>query len=101
MVGRHQDVQSRILSENIKAFFFCLVFGAQFKFASWRHGFISAHGDVVFLAQFNVFTQFLQHLPERWKILTTHVADFTLKPLSETTLECRLRSVKPIRFQLG
>jgi hypothetical protein len=38
---------------------------------------------------------------ERWKILTTHVTDFTLKPLSETRWECRLQCVKPVRFQLG
>jgi hypothetical protein len=37
---------------------------------------------------------------ERWKILTTHFTDFTLRPLSETGCECRLQSVKPIRFRL-
>jgi hypothetical protein len=38
---------------------------------------------------------------EKWKFLTIHVTDFTLKLLSETRWECQLQSVKPIRLRLG
>jgi hypothetical protein len=74
------------------------MFSAQLKFASGRHSFISAHD--VFFAEFNVFTQLFATSIERWNILNTHVPDFTLHPLPETRRECRLRSVKRVRFQL-
>ena len=38
---------------------------------------------------------------QRWQILTKHVTNLTLKPLSETRWECKIDSVKAIRYQIG
>jgi hypothetical protein len=99
MVGRYQGVRSRILSENPRAFLVpCsaqslnLLLGGM---ASSVPMAMSLFGTI------QSFYTIFAASTERWKIITTHVTDFTLKPLSDTTWECRLQSVKPIRFQLG
>ena len=37
---------------------------------------------------------------KRWKILTDNVERFTVKPLSDTRWESRIKSVQPIRYQV-
>jgi hypothetical protein len=39
--------------------------------------------------------------PVRWKILEDTVPYITAKPLSDTRWECRLKSVKALRYQLS
>ena len=36
---------------------------------------------------------------KRWKILTDNVERFTVKPLSDTRWESRIKSVQPIRYE--
>ena len=36
---------------------------------------------------------------QRWKILKTHVKNLTVKPISDTRWECRIDSVKAVRYQ--
>ena len=36
---------------------------------------------------------------KKWKILTDHIERFTVKPLSDTRWESRIKSVQPIRYQ--
>jgi len=37
---------------------------------------------------------------KRWKILQDHIPRLTLKPLSQTRWECRIESIKALRFQI-
>ncbi|XP_037743601.2 zinc finger MYM-type protein 1-like [Chelonia mydas] len=37
----------------------------------------------------------------RWEVLTHHVSNLTVKPLSETRWESRIDALKPLRYQLG
>ena len=37
---------------------------------------------------------------QRWSIFTSHVKDLSVKPLSETRWECRVDSVKAVRYQM-
>jgi hypothetical protein len=36
---------------------------------------------------------------KKWKIFTDHIERFTVKPLSDTRWESRIKSVQPIRYQ--
>ena len=36
---------------------------------------------------------------QRWKILKTHVKNLRVKPISDTRWECRLDTVKAVRYQ--
>ena len=36
---------------------------------------------------------------QRWKILKTHVKNLAVKPISDTRWECRIDSVKAVRYQ--
>jgi hypothetical protein len=68
MVGRHQGVQSRILSENPRAFFIpCSTHTLHLLLGDMSSSVPLAMS--FFLAQLNVFTQFLQHLPKDGKFL--------------------------------
>jgi hypothetical protein len=97
--GRHQGIQSRILSENPRAFFVpCSQHSLNLLLGDMAS---SVPMVVTFFCTIQRFYTIFAASTERQKILTTHVTDFTLKPLSETRWECRLQSVKPIRFQLG
>ncbi|XP_074926075.1 zinc finger MYM-type protein 1-like [Chelonoidis abingdonii] len=37
----------------------------------------------------------------RWEVLTCHVSNLTVKPLSETRWESQIDALKPLRYQLG
>ncbi|XP_065645502.1 uncharacterized protein LOC136075976 [Hydra vulgaris] len=37
----------------------------------------------------------------RWEVLTRHVSNLSVKPLSETRWESRIGALKPLRYQLG
>lgn len=97
MRGKKSGVQSRILEKNPRAFFvpcgchsWNLVIGDA---ASSCIRAISLFGTVQ-----RVYT-LLSVSPRRWKVLCDTV-DITVKPLSETRWECRIESLKALRYQL-
>jgi hypothetical protein len=82
MVGRHQGVRSRILSENPRAFY--VACSAQSLNLLPGGMAPSVPTAMSFFGTIQSFYTVFATSTERWKILTTHVTDFTLKPLSET-----------------
>lgn len=99
MKGCNSGVQKRILEINPKAFFVpcgChslnLVLGDMAKSSKIAMTLFGILHQVYLL--FAASTQ-------RWAILKSHVKDLTVKPISETRWECRIDSVKAVRFQVG
>lgn len=98
MKGKNQGVQAHIMRTNSRAFFtpcgchsLNLVLGDMAK--------CSTHAISFFGVVQRVYTIFAAST-ERWKILKDNVS-ITAKPLSETRWECRVESVKALRYQLN
>jgi hypothetical protein len=82
MVGWYQGVQSRILSENPRALFVpCSAHSLNLLLGEMAS---SVRMAISFFGTSQCFYTIFEASTERWKILTTHVPDFTLKPLPET-----------------
>ncbi|XP_050535025.1 uncharacterized protein LOC126902046 [Daktulosphaira vitifoliae] len=95
MIGHHQGMQSRILSENPRAFFVpCTAHSLNLLLGDMASSVPAA------MKFFGVIQRIFAASTERWTILLKYVSDFTLKPMSDTRWESRVESVKPIRFQL-
>ena len=97
MVGRHSGVQARIINMNSRAFFtpccahsLNLLLGDMAKSCTLALSFFGIIQRIYVL--FSASTQ-------RWDILKKCVKKLTVKPLSETRWECRVDSVKAIRYQ--
>lgn len=99
MKGKISGVQARLLKENSRAFFTpCAC-----------HNYNLVLADVVKTCP-DALTFFgtLQRLyvlssssTKRWSILRKYVKDLSVKPLSDTRWECRIQSVKAVRYQVG
>ncbi|XP_025093775.1 uncharacterized protein LOC112563723 [Pomacea canaliculata] len=99
MKGKHQGVQAHILRENSRAFFtpcachnLNLVLGDMAK---------SSSQAVTFLGVLQRIYVIFAASPGRWKILEDAVPYNTAKSLSDTRWECRLQSVKALRYQMS
>ena len=97
MKGCKRGVQERLLELNPKSFYVpcgChslnLILGDMAK------------SSVVATTLFGVLHQIYLLFgasTQRWKILKTHVKNLTVKPISDTRWECRIDSVKAVRYQ--
>lgn len=98
MKGIYNGVQAHILRQNPKAFF--TPYGS--------HNLNLVLGDIakssVFAISFFGTLQKLYNIfagsTARWDLLKKYVKKLTPKPLSDTRLECRLESVKSIKYQV-
>ena len=99
MKGKHEGVEAHILSANSRTFFtpcgchnLNLVLGDMAKCSSQAATFLGVLQRIymIFAAS-----------PARWKILEDIVPYITAKPLSDTRWECRLESVKALRYQMN
>jgi len=98
MVGRKQGVQSRIISENPRAFFVpCTAHSLNLLLADMAS---SVPAAMTFFGVIQRIYSIFSASTERWTILWKYVSDFTLKPISDTRWESGVESIKPIRFQL-
>ncbi|XP_068108911.1 zinc finger MYM-type protein 1-like [Hyperolius riggenbachi] len=98
MKGKHQGVQAHILRMNSRAFYtpcgchnLNLVLGDMAKCNSQA---------VTFFGVIQRIYKCFAGSTERWKILEEAVPFMTTKSLSETRWECRLESVKALRYQI-
>lgn len=98
MIGRKQGVQSRIISENPRAFFVpCTAHSLNLLLGDMAS---SVPAAMTFFGVIQRIYTIFSASTERWTILLKYVSDFTLKPISDTRWESRIESIKPIRFQL-
>lgn len=99
MRGEKSGVQKRIIEINPLAYF--LPCGSH----SWNLILGDAASSCVQAKSFFGLLQRLYTLfagsSQRWAILNAHVKSLSLKPLSETRWECRVASVKAVKYQLS
>lgn len=96
MKGQNSGVQSRLLQKNSRAFFtpcachnYNLVLGDMAK--------TCPEAMTFFGTLQRIYTLFASST-KRWIIFRKHVTGLSVKPLSETRWECRMDSVKAVRY---
>ncbi|XP_039373733.1 zinc finger MYM-type protein 1-like [Mauremys reevesii] len=99
MKGNISGVQARLLKTNPRAFFtpcachnYNLILGDMAKTCPDAMSFFGALQCIY--ALFSASTK-------RWTIFRKHVTGLSVKPLCETRWECRMQSVKALRYQAG
>ncbi|XP_073410526.1 zinc finger MYM-type protein 1-like [Dendrobates tinctorius] len=99
MKGKKQGLQSRILALNKRALYMpCSSHTLNLVIVD------AAKSSVLSVTFFGVLQQIYVHFSsstQRWANLKKNVTNLTLKPLSDTRWECRIDSVKVLRYSLG
>ena len=97
MKGHKSGVQARLLERNSRAFFtpcvchnFNLVLGDTAK---------TCPDAMTFFGTLQRIYTIFASLTKRWTVFKKHVKGLSVKPLSETRWECRMDSVKAVRYQ--
>jgi hypothetical protein len=97
MKGKHQGVQSRLLEINQRALYMpCACHSLNLTLCDMEK---SCKTAISFFGVIQRIYCLFARSTKRWKILTDNVERFTVKPLSDTRWESRIKSVQPIRYQ--
>ncbi|XP_060876891.1 uncharacterized protein LOC132949806 [Metopolophium dirhodum] len=98
MKGQYKGVQARIKTLNTKAFFTpCAAHNLNLLLGDLSK---SSTKAISFFGVVQRIYCLFSSSTGRWDILKKYCDLYTLKPLSETRWECRVNSVKALRFQL-
>ncbi|XP_018095803.2 zinc finger MYM-type protein 1 [Xenopus laevis] len=99
MRGKESGVQARLLQENPRAFFtscachnYNLVLGDMAK---------TCPDAMTFFGTLQRLYVLFSASTKRWAVFQKHVTGLSVKPLCETRWECRMQSVKAVRYQAG
>lgn len=100
MKGQHQGVQSRFLKENPKALYMpCACHSLNLTLCDMAK---SCKQAITFFGIIQRIYVLFSRSTKRWKILLDNLpkeTKLTLKPLSSTCWESRIKSVQPIKYQ--
>ncbi|XP_031096957.1 zinc finger MYM-type protein 1-like [Ipomoea triloba] len=97
MKGKHQGVQKRLLEVNPRALYMpCACHSLNLTVSDMAHSCVKA---ISFFGVMQRLYALFSSSPKRWKILLDNVPSLTVKYLSNTRWESRIKSVKAIRFQ--
>uniref|UniRef100_A0A7N0TDB3 TTF-type domain-containing protein n=1 Tax=Kalanchoe fedtschenkoi TaxID=63787 RepID=A0A7N0TDB3_KALFE len=97
MKGKHQGVQKRLLEVNPRALYMpCACHSLNLTLCDMAQSCVKA---VSFFGVIQRIFILFSSSVKRWKILLDNVPNFTVKSLSNTRWESRIKSVKAIRFQ--
>ena len=97
MKEKHQGVQARLLQINPKALYMpCACHSLNLTLCDMAK---SCRQAISFFGVIQRIYVLFAKSTKRWKILLDHVPKLTLKPLSNTRWESRIKSVQPIRYQ--
>lgn len=97
MKGKNQGVQRRLLEINSRALYMpCACHSLNLTLCDMAN---SCSKAITFFGIVQRIYVLFSSSTKRWKVLLDHVPSFTLKSLSNTRWESRIKSIKAIRYQ--